>query len=358
MSRAVVIARLVVLLAAYQVAALPRRDGGVAASGAESRIVNGEEADPFSLPYQLHMQEKGRGICGATLIHPSWAVTAAHCFSEDLTPSDYTFKFYVHRTQTGGANEHTCTQLLQATQIKIHPGYNGDLDDIALVEMAVPAACAQMNNANYDPRATALIDGIDRQPSVLQEGGGAAGDEYTGESLVVSGWGTQYESYNKPYICYSSGTGEQLYYYYDTDVSVDDSSIEYCESNPNYPPSGNVNGPLEPDALQVLSVPRLLDAQCSQRTSIFKYCTLLCAGQLEGGQDSCQGDSGGPLVKLAGSGQKSTLVGVVAFGQGCARAGHPGYYTRVAGVRAKRANLDSKTRQLATPQSSRGPAHA
>ena len=87
-----------------------------------------------------------------------------------------------------------------------------------------------------------------------------------------------------------------------------------------------------PEDLHEVQVPMVGDGVCARDypggpDGAFQARTMVCAGeQTLGGRDACQGDSGGPLV-VAGR-----LVGLVSWGTGCAEAGHPGVYTRVAAM--------------------------
>ncbi|MEU7711352.1 serine protease [Micromonospora chalcea] len=55
----------------------------------------------------------------------------------------------------------------------------------------------------------------------------------------------------------------------------------------------------------------------------------ICAGYASGGVDTCQGDSGGPMFRPDAAGAW-IQVGIVSWGNGCARPNYPGVYTQVS----------------------------
>jgi trypsin len=79
---------------------------------------------------------------------------------------------------------------------------------------------------------------------------------------------------------------------------------------------------------------KLLDAEvnvvsyetCSSNYNNFliKNESMVCASALN--TDSCRGDSGGPLLDVS----TNTIIGVVSFGDGCAKIDKPGVYARVS----------------------------
>ncbi|NWI74946.1 TM11E protease, partial [Mohoua ochrocephala] len=85
-----------------------------------------------------------------------------------------------------------------------------------------------------------------------------------------------------------------------------------------------------PNALQEATV-KLIDSDTCNREEVYDgdiTPRMLCAGYLEGGVDACQGDSGGPLV-TPDSRLMWYLVGIVSWGDECAKPNKPGVYTRV-----------------------------
>ncbi|XP_025162329.1 trypsin-1 isoform X2 [Harpegnathos saltator] len=87
-------------------------------------------------------------------------------------------------------------------------------------------------------------------------------------------------------------------------------------------------GPVS-QTLQEVTVPIISNGECRSMNYPSRRITdnMLCAGYSEGGKDSCQGDSGGPLHVEENSIHR--LVGIVSWGEGCAKPGYPGVYTRV-----------------------------
>jgi secreted trypsin-like serine protease len=78
------------------------------------------------------------------------------------------------------------------------------------------------------------------------------------------------------------------------------------------------------DYLRSAVVPLATDKSCTASYGNYDPKSMICAGYDQGGIDACQGDSGGPLVV------GDTLIGIVSWGDGCAKAGKPGVYTRVS----------------------------
>jgi len=85
-----------------------------------------------------------------------------------------------------------------------------------------------------------------------------------------------------------------------------------------------------PSRLQKVVVPYVDRATCNIPYNGAITESMLCAGFEKGGKDSCQGDSGGPMVGYENG--RAYLVGVVSWGQGCARPQFYGVYSNVAHV--------------------------
>lgn len=82
--------------------------------------------------------------------------------------------------------------------------------------------------------------------------------------------------------------------------------------------------------LMHVAVPVVANQTCNQASSYNGRITgnMFCAGERDGGYDACQGDSGGPVYSKFNGNPK--LVGVVSWGEGCARALKYGVYSRIS----------------------------
>ena len=82
-----------------------------------------------------------------------------------------------------------------------------------------------------------------------------------------------------------------------------------------------------PDALHEVVVPAVTDTACAKIYHKFLVqATMLCAGAP--GLDSCQGDSGGPIFATTATGVRIQM-GIVSWGQGCAKNHFVGVYGEV-----------------------------
>lgn len=84
--------------------------------------------------------------------------------------------------------------------------------------------------------------------------------------------------------------------------------------------------------LQRVDVPLATSTLCGQGYPGMITDRMICAGYPAGKKDACFGDSGGPLIVKDANTGEPVLVGVVSWGEGCARPNKLGVYSKISSV--------------------------
>jgi secreted trypsin-like serine protease len=287
------IAALLVVTAAVLAVALP----ATASAAAQPRVVGGGPVDIANYPWQAAVvfdpakasgNDFARQFCGGVVVTPRIVLTAAHCvFDTDpdathpniLDPSQCVPAFGDQngcQLDAGDAdvvlNEQTLSagngehHGLQATFVQ--PSYNPSANTYDVGYLVLSSATAMQPIKLAGPTETSLWT--------------------PGSPTQVTGYGTTTKT-----------TGAQV------------------GSTSNY--------------LKGATVPIVSDSTCGSPSvygSLFYSSSMVCAGNLAGGDDACFGDSGGPL-EAPGPGGIFRLAGIVSWGEGCGQPDAPGVYARV-----------------------------
>ncbi len=235
-----------------------------------TRVLGGTDAAKGEWRFQAYITG-GKGVCGGTLIAPTYILTAAHCVTSGNTASPLPAAHFAVRLDSIEAHKegefHAAGASTGVRRVIVHPHYDPATaqNDIALLELVKPSSVPPVR--------------LESVGGNLSSGGAADGK--------VLGWGR-----------------------------VD-----------------NNDWRTPPSILKEAPVRVIPAASCTVPATFAQFGAIdsrrVCAHG-DRGEDTCAGDSGGPLLARNASGEY-VQIGVTSFGSDvCVKTEAPGVYTRVA----------------------------
>jgi secreted trypsin-like serine protease len=298
----------------------PARAAPAAAAQAVARasIVDGAGASIAEYPFQVALYDPRKGppaksfFCGGVILDATRVVTAAHCLlgegGRDSAPAEVAVlagSTYLQPLDPGSVRDPVAAVTVDPAYDPIASDY-----DVGVLRLERPLwsgpAPALDGHDTIAPVALGTVGATAPPDAALTVGQGAA-TAAQGAAGVASA-----QTAPPPTLAAVSGWGD---------------------TTPE--PGGAPSYPL---GLRAARVPLVGTGLCQEAYAAVEQPItprMVCAGgttqEGAGRTDSCYGDSGGPLI-LPGAAPPAgdVLVGLVDFGNGCAQAGYPGVYVRVA----------------------------